>query len=134
MSLDVLKKGPIRLMSLNEYLPGSGGSSSSSGSLHDQADSSFGAHPVTTRDEVIGIEDTDEAHFGEVESFGDHLSADQHVELLSAKVSQGVPELILPLHGIRIDTGNSRLRKRLAKHLLHPLRAKACKANPRITT
>jgi 8-oxo-dGTP pyrophosphatase MutT (NUDIX family) len=57
--------------------------------LHDQADSSFGAHPVTSRDEVIGIEDTDEAHFGKVESLGDHRDAAVARELIEETGFQG---------------------------------------------
>ncbi len=53
----------------------------------------------------IGVEDPDEGDVRKVEALGDHLGANQNVQLLGAEVTQGISELILSLASCQYRLG-----------------------------
>src|SRR5258708_18145365 len=56
----------------------------------------------------VGINDSHERNVWEMKALGDHLCADQDVNLPSAEIPEDAPEIVLALERIRIhalDTG-----------------------------
>jgi hypothetical protein len=80
----------------------------------------------------IRIEHADQRDVGEIQSFGDHLRSNEQVQLLRPEIPQRVPQLVLPLHRVRVHPRDSRLWKHFPHDRLHPLGAKAAKFDARV--
>ena len=56
----------------------------------------------------IGIEDTDEGDIGKVESLGDHLGAEQDVDLFCAEVAEGIAQGVLAPRSVGVESRDFR--------------------------
>ncbi len=110
---------------LHEDLPGDLAPAGASRDLDEELEGAFGSAEVGKVEGQVGIEHADERDVGEVEAFGDHLSADEDVELLGTELAQGVAQLVLALHGVGVHAGDAGLGEDLANDGLHPLGAEA---------
>src|ERR1700756_4919186 len=73
----------------------------------------------------IGIDDPDQSHVRKMQTFRDHLRADQDVDLAGTKISQRFAISFLPCHRVRVHPPNDGLWKNLAHYRFDFLGAEA---------
>ncbi len=71
----------------------------------------------------VGIDDTDERDAGKIEPLGDHLRADEHIDLAAGEVADEALVMVTPRHRVAVGAGDASLRRQFGKRLLHALRA-----------
>lgn len=79
---------------------------SAAGDLGEELEGAFSGSEVGRIEGEVSIKDADEGDVWKVESFGDHLGAEEDVDLLGAEVTEGVAEGVFPAGGIGIETGD----------------------------
>lgn len=114
---------------LDDDFSGQGPSSGATGDLGQELEGAFACAEVGGVEGEVGIEDPDEGDVGEVETFGDHLSAEKDVDLFGAKVAEGVAEGVFSAGGVGIETGDFGGGKDLTKDGFRFLGAVALKAD-----
>src|SRR5689334_12413353 len=77
----------------------------------------------------VGIDDPDQRYIWKVQPFGDHLGAEQNINLPSTKIAQDPPVILFSFQGVGIHAYRPGLRKNLVERFFHFLSAQACKAN-----
>ncbi len=93
-------------------------SASPPGHLGDQLKQSLISSKIGAHAGGVGVEDPDERNKGKIESFGDHLRADQRVDPLRFEVVNN--PLIVPAvaHGVAVDPLKAHLCKPVAQQFL----------------
>ncbi len=124
-----LHGGTVRRVGLDEDLALRFAAAGAAGDLGEQLEGALGGAEVGQVEREVGIEHADQGDVGEVESLGDHLGADEDVELLAAEVAQGVAELVLALHGVGVHPGDAGGREDGADGFLGALGAVAAEAD-----
>ena len=76
-----------RRVSLDENFAGCLAAASASGHLCEKLESAFAGAEIGQMQGEIGVDDTDKRYVREMQTFGDHLCADENVDLASAKIS-----------------------------------------------
>ena len=71
----------------------------------------------------VSVQDSYQRHIRKVQSFGNHLGADENIDLLGPEFPERIAQLILAAHRIRVDPGDARPIEYLSQHLFIPLRA-----------
>ena len=92
------------------------------GHLREQLKRPLGGAEVRQPEPDIGRDDADERDVREIVALGDHLRADEHVELAAAKAVQQIGETAPPAHRVAIDAADARVGKQRAA--LRPRRAR----------
>ena len=82
----------------------------------------------------VGINDSDERHIGKVQSLGNHLRADEDVDLARAKITEDAPEIVLFLEGIGVHAGDARMGEEFRKRVFHFFGPKAGITNGGVAT
>src|SRR6187401_1764192 len=95
------------------------------GNLREELKRPLARPEIRQMEREISVDNSDERDVRKVQAFGDHLRADQNIDLAAAKGAQSVAERVLPRHGIGIHPPNDRVRKELRDVRLHLLRAEA---------
>jgi hypothetical protein len=72
----------------------------------------------------VGVDDADEGDIGEVEPFGDHLGADEDVDLADAEGAEGLAVGFAPLHHVGVHPADDRFGEELRHHVFHSLGAR----------
>ena len=80
----------------------------------------------------VGVDDADQRDVGEMQALGDHLRADEDVNLADAEVAQDAAVILLPFQGIGVHAHDPRVREELGQGGLDLLRAQAGVANRRV--
>ena len=75
--------------------------------LGDELEGALAGAEVWDVEAEVGIKDANEGDVGKMEAFGDHLGADEDIDLLGAEFPKDVAEVVLAAHGIRIDAGEA---------------------------
>ncbi len=96
--------------------------------LHEQLEHPFAGAEIGQLQRRIGIDHTHAGHVGEMQSFRNHLRADQNIDLAPGKSAEGLLIRILVAHRIRIHAHDSRRGESRFEHLLDFLRARAALA------
>jgi len=78
------------------------GAAGAAGDLADELEGAFCGAEVGDGHGEVGVEDADELDVGEVEAFGDHLGADEEVEVSVAEVIEGLLVVGGVVHGVGV--------------------------------
>ena len=73
----------------------------------------------------VGINNADQGHVREVQSFGDHLGADEDVDLAGTEVAEDAAVILLALEGVGVHALDSRVGEKLREGVLDALGAQA---------
>ena len=99
------------------------------GNLRQQLKGAFPGAKIRLVQGHIGINDAHQRHVGKMQSFRDHLGAEQDVNFAHPEIAQHATVIVLAFHGIGIHAPDRCLRKELSQDLLHFLSAGAGKTN-----
>lgn len=72
--------------------------------LSEELESALACAEVGSVKGEVGIEDADEGDIGKVEPFGDHLGAEENIDLLRAEVAEGIAKGVFLAGGIGIES------------------------------
>src|SRR2546428_792340 len=72
------------------------------GDLSQQLECSLTRAKIRLMQREVGVNDSHQCDIWEMQSFGDHLRAEQDVELPRTKISQNPPKIIFPFQSVRI--------------------------------
>lgn len=93
------------------------------GHLTQQLEASLGSPKVGKVYSDIGVDHANQRHVGEVEAFGDHLRAQQNVDITAANSVEYLGVGPLAARRVDIHTGDSRTGKSIGQQSLHLLGA-----------
>ncbi len=91
--------------------------------LANQLESSLGRAEVGDRHGEVGVEHAHELHIGEIEAFGDHLRADQEIDLAAAKGVEGSLVIAGVVHGVGVHALDAQRGEFSEELIFRPLRA-----------
>lgn len=91
---------------LDDDFSGHRSATGAAGDLGEELESTFAGAEVGGVEREVGVEDADEGDVGEVESFGDHLSAEEDVDFFGAEVAEGVAEGVFSSSGVGVEAGD----------------------------
>ena len=103
------------------------------GDLGDELERALAGAEVRDVQAEVGVEDADEGDIGEMKALGDHLGADEDVDLVRLEGSEGVTQRVFTAHRIRVDAGEFCFRENLCQDFLHFLRAVSLEENSGVT-
>ena len=103
-----LDRGCVRGGCLDNNLTGFFSATGAAGDLHQELKCAFGRPEILHVEGLIGVDERDQGHIGEIESFGYHLSADEDVDATGAEVGEDGSEEVTLVHGVGIDPANFR--------------------------
>src|SRR5204862_1551050 len=112
-------------VSLHEDFTRRFAAASASGDLREKLEGAFACSEIGQMQGEIGVDDSDECHVRKMQTLGDHLRADEDVDLASAKISQCFAIRFLARHGICIHAAHDGLRKNLRNRGFHFLGAES---------
>ena len=72
------------------------------GDLGDELEGSLVGAEVGQMEGLVGREDPDQRDAREIEALGDHLRADEHIELLVLEGGERLLVVLAPAHGVRV--------------------------------
>src|SRR5258708_20100848 len=98
---------------LHKNLPGDLSPSGAASDLSEQLECAFTGSKVGQVQPDICIDDAHQSDIGKIETFRDHLGADENVDLSTPKSTEGLSISILSYHGIRIHPSQPGFRKNL---------------------
>lgn len=77
------------------------------GDLGEELEDAFAGTEVGDVEADVGVKDADQGDVGKVEAFGDHLGADEDVDLLGLEGIEEIAEGIFFAHGVGVDAGDA---------------------------
>ena len=80
----------------------------------------------------VGVDDADQRDVGEMQSLGDHLRAEQDIDLAGAKIAQDAAVIFLALQRVGIHAHDAGVGKELVQGVFDFLRAQAGVADGRV--
>jgi len=92
--------------SLDDDFSGHFATAGAAGDLGEELEGALARAEVGGIEGEVGIEDADEGDVGEVEPFGDHLGAEEDVDLFGAEVAEGVAEGVFSAGGVGVEAGD----------------------------
>jgi hypothetical protein len=101
-----LDGGAVRGGGLDDDFSGHRSAAGAAGDLGEELEGAFAGAEVGGVEGEVGVEDADEGDVGEVESFGDHLGAEENVDLFGAEVAEGVAEGVFSAGGVGVEAGD----------------------------
>ena len=81
--------------------------SGASSDLGDKLEGAFSRAEIWDVQTEVGVENSNQSDVGKMQSFGDHLCADQDIDLFGFEISQDVFERVFAAHGIGIDASEA---------------------------
>ena len=101
---------------------------SPAGDLGQQLEGALTGAEIGNMQAEVGIQYADQSDVGEMQALGNHLGANDDIDLALAELSQGVAQGVLAAHGVRIDAGDACLRENFFDHTspLAPCRSPGC--------
>jgi hypothetical protein len=104
---------------------------SASGDLRDELEGALRGAEIRQVERAVGVDDADQRDAREVEALGDHLRADQHVDLAAPEGLERVLVVLAPPHRVRIHAPHARAWEEGRELELDALRARAQRPQPR---
>ncbi len=101
-----LDGGTVGSGGLNDDFASQVATTGSTGDLGEELEGPFAGAEVGGVEGEVGIEDADEGDVGEVESLGDHLGAEEDVDLLGTEIAEGVAEGVFSAGGVGVESGD----------------------------
>src|SRR5207248_7263043 len=98
---------------------------SASSNLRDQLKRTLGSAEIGQAKHEINANDADQGHAVHVVTFGNHLRANENVNLAGVQPVEHTPEIITAAYSVAIQPVNARLREHAMQQLFQPLRAGA---------
>ena len=80
----------------------------------------------------VGVDDADQRHVREMQSLGDHLRADEDVDLAGAEIAEDAPVIVLALQDVGVHARDAGVGEELRQRVLDLLRAEAGVADGRV--
>ncbi len=114
----------LRKIRLQDHAAGRRAAAGASRDLRDELERSLGGAEVREAEREVGAHDPDERDAVHVVAFGDHLRADQNVELARMQLRKHAFKIVPAADGIAIEPRDARLRKHGVQQLFQPLRAR----------
>ena len=102
-----LDAGALGREGLHDNLAGHFTAARASGDLGEELEGAFASAEIGNVEGEVGVEDADKGDVGEMEALGDHLGADEQIDLLSFKGIEGIAQFVLAGHGVGIDAGDA---------------------------
>ena len=87
--------------------------------LCEELESPFTSSEIRKVQSEVGIDDSNERHIRKVQTFRDHLSADEHIDFPGAERSQRFTIRVFARHRICVHPPDDRFRKNLADVRFH---------------
>lgn len=113
--------GGVRRESLHHHFAAELAAPGSPGDLGQQLEGSLSGPKIGNVETDVGVENSDQGDFRKVKAFGDHLGADEQVDLFRLEGVQGVAQFVLPPHGVAVDPGDPGGPKEFFQGGFHPL-------------
>ncbi len=88
---------------LDDDFSGEVSTTGAAGDLGEELEGALTSAEVGGVEGEVGIEDADECDVGEVEAFGDHLGAEEDVDLFGTEVAKGVAESVFSAGGVGVE-------------------------------
>src|SRR4029077_3441673 len=108
-----LNRGTERRVSLHENFAVCLAATGASGHLCEKLESAFTGAEIGKMQGEIGVADTDKRYVREMQTFRDHLCADENIDLAGAKIPQRFTIGFLTGHRIRVHAAHHRLGENL---------------------
>lgn len=119
---------------LDDDFSGQVAATGATGDLSEQLKDAFAGPEVGHMESDVGIEDAHQGDVGKMQAFGNHLSADEEVDLLRLKGVKQITQGIFFAHGVGIDAGDAGSGKHFAEDVFDFLRAESLQDNGGIRT
>ena len=84
------------------------------GDLGEQLEGAFAGAEVRDDAGQVGVDDPDQRDVRKMQALGDHLRADEDVDLAGAEVAQDAAIILLPLQRVGVHARDARVREELA--------------------
>ena len=101
----------IRKLCLHPHLAGQRATAGAAGHLREQGKQAFFCPKIRAIQPAIGIQRHHPRQAGEIMALGQHLRADQDIQLARAHLAVDLGPGVAPADGVAVDAGNARLRK-----------------------
>ena len=108
---------------LDEHLAFDVAAARAPGHLRQQLEGPLARAEIRLMQREVGVDDAHQGDVGEMQALGDHLRADEDVDLADAEVAQDAAVILLPLQGIGVHAHGPRVREELGQGGLDLLRA-----------
>ena len=108
-----LNRGTEWCVGLHENFAGCLAASGASCDLCEKLESAFACAEIGKMQGEISVDDTDKRYVRKMQTFRDHLRADENIDLAGAKIPQGFTIRFLTGHRIRIHAAHHRLGENL---------------------
>jgi hypothetical protein len=116
---------------LDQHPAASVASAGAAGNLRHQLKGPFGGPEIREVQRRIRVDHADQRHVGKIESFGDHLRAEQDADVARPEGRQCLLVTSRPLHRVRIHPQRGDTRETVPEFLFQPLRPHTGEADSR---
>src|SRR5256885_6543044 len=114
-----LNRWTKRCVGLDENLTGRFAAASPARHLREQLKCAFAGAKIRQMEREIGIDNPDQRHVWKMQTFGNHLRADEDVDLAGAKIPQRFAISVLARHRIGVHSRDVRLWEKLRDRPFH---------------
>ena len=97
--------------------------SGASGDLRDQLERALASPKIRNVQAQVRVDDSHERDIRKVQSLGDHLRADEDVDLREPEIAQNAPVIFFAFENIAVHALNRGMRKQFPQRFLHLLGA-----------
>ena len=108
-----LNRGTERRVGLHENFAGCFAASGASRDLGEKLERAFAGAEIGQMQSKIGVDDADQRDVRKMQTFRDHLCADQNIDLAGAKIAQRFAIRFLARHRVGVHAAHDRFRKNL---------------------
>ena len=119
----ILHRGTCGGECLHDHLPLGLPSPCPTGDLRQQLEGSLTGAEVGSVQADVRIDDANKSHIGKIEPLGNHLGADENIDLAGAEFPEHLAIRSLPAHRVGIHSRDAGRRKKLPDRFLDPLRS-----------
>ncbi len=129
VSARVLDGGMKRRESLHKDFAFDIAAAGAAGDLREQLEGAFARAEIRLMQREVGVNDADERDVWKMQTFRDHLRADEDVDFARAKIAEHVAVIVLALHHVGVHALDARLGKKFRERFLDFFRAGAGKTD-----
>jgi hypothetical protein len=101
-----LDGGTVRSVGLNQHFTDAFPASGTPGYLSEKLEGAFRGAKIRYVQTEIGVEDSDERDVRKIQTFGDHLRADEDIETAGPERIEGIAQCVLAAHGVGVHAGD----------------------------
>ena len=115
----VLQGGGLGRKSLDNDFSGKIAAAGAARYLRQELESAFPCTGIRDVEPQVRVQYAYQRHVGKIQTFGDHLGAQENIYLMGAKLVQNGPDGVFPPGHVRIHARDARRRESAAQEFLH---------------